>query len=143
MTDVASEIEVVSNSPAYFEFIRELRNDPRVNRGFIEEAHITPEQQTAYMSVHANGYVIALVGDRPAGYAGSVEGDIRVCTHPDFQGMGVGRALIRELMRRFPRSVAKIKIDNVASRRLFESCGFATTFVLMELGDDRDATDAN
>ena len=125
-------IEIVANEPQYFEFIRRLRNDPRVKEGFIEQAHITREQQTAYMAQHASDYIVALCDEVPAGYAGSVEGDIRVCTHPDFQGRGIGEALIRDLINRFPGSVAKVKVDNQASRRLFESCGFEVTFVIMQ-----------
>jgi ribosomal protein S18 acetylase RimI-like enzyme len=125
-------IQIVPNAPEYFEFIRRLRNDPRVKDGFIEQGHITIEQQVAYMAQHASEYLVALCDDVPAGYAGSIDGDIRVCTHPDFQGRGVGQALIRELVERFPGSVAKVKVENQTSKRLFESCGFEVTFVLME-----------
>ncbi len=131
-----SMIEIVSNDPRYYEFIRILRNDPRVSGGFIEQTHITSEQQVAYMADHASDYVVALVDGTPAGYAGSVDEDIRVCTHPDYQGLGVGRALIIEIMNRFPGSIAKVKVGNRASQQLFESCGFTPSFVLMELGPE-------
>lgn len=93
------------------------------------------------MAEHADEYVVALIDGKPVGYGGSVDDDIRVCTHPDYQGLGIGRALIIEVMTRFPNSVAKIKVQNVASRRLFESCGFVPTFVLMEPAgrDEQDA----
>jgi len=125
-------IEVVSNSPEYFEFIRVLRNDDRVRSGFIDQTDITPEQQAAYMAVHGDEYLVALADGVPVGYAGSVDGDIRVCTHPDHQGRGIGRALILAVVRRFPGSRARIKIGNTASLRLFESCGFTPTFILMD-----------
>ena len=131
-------IEVVSNSDEYFEFIRRLRNDERVKAGFIEQNHVTPEQQDAYMAVHEDEYVIGLVDGVPAGYAGSVDGDIRVCTHPDFQGKGIGRAMIEEILRRFPASTAKVKIENVASLRLFESAGFVPRFLIL-MPPDREA----
>lgn len=124
-------IEVVSNSPEFFEFIRKLRNDERVKGGFIEQGHVTREQQDAYMAVHASEYVIGLVDGVPAGYAGSVDGDIRVCTHPDFQGKGIARAMIEEVLRRFPGSTAKVKIGNTASVRLFESAGFLPSFLIL------------
>lgn len=125
-------IEIVSNEPQYFEFIRSLRNDERVSGGFIEQTAITPEQQLAYMSQHADHYIVALYDGVPAGYAGSIEGDIRVCTHPDYQGLGLGRALIAEIVDRFPESRAKVKVGNHASLRLFESCGFTAAFILFE-----------
>ncbi|VAW06907.1 hypothetical protein MNBD_ACTINO02-27 [hydrothermal vent metagenome] len=125
-------IEIVPNEPKYFEFIRSLRNDERVNGGFIEQATITAQQQFAYMLRYADRYVVGLYDGVPAGYAGSIEGDIRVCTHPDYQGLGLGRALIAEIVERFPGSRARVKVGNHASLRLFESCGFTATFILFE-----------
>ena len=84
--------------------------------GFIAKVDdITPEQQRRYMQAHWQEYFIGLVNGQPAGYVGSVDGDIRVCTHPDYQRQGVAAFMIAELMRRFPRSFAKIKIGNEAS----------------------------
>ena len=76
------------------------------------------------MQKHAGKYIVATLDGLPAGYAGVIDGDIRVCTHPDFQGNGVGRALIQEIASRFPGSTARIKPRNEPSRRLFEACGF-------------------
>ena len=129
-------IEVVRNEPQFYEFIRVLRNDERVKHGFIEQALITREQQTEYMAVHADQYVVALYDGDPAGYAGSVDGDIRVCTHPDYQGRGLGRALVEAITERFPNSRAKVRIENTASLRLFESCGFTVSYVLLDPPSD-------
>jgi ribosomal-protein-alanine N-acetyltransferase len=125
-------VEIVSNEPRFYEFIRVLRNDERVKYGFIEQSVITPEQQTEYMTAHADGYVVVLYDGNPAGYAGSVDGDIRVCTHPDYQGRGLGRALVEAIIERFPNSRARVKIENIASLRLFESCGFTATYFLLD-----------
>lgn len=130
-------IEVVSNGPEYFEFIRRLRNDERVKGGFVEQGHVTREKQDAYMAVHAHEYVVGLVDGAPAGYAGSVDGDIRVCTHPDFQGKGVARAMIEEVLRRFPGSTAKVRVENSASLRLFESAGFVPSFLILAPPDGK------
>ncbi len=116
----------------YWEFVRVLRTDPRVLHGFIQQADITPEQQRKYMQAHWQEYFIALVNGRSAGFVGSVDGDIRVCTHPDYQGQGVATFMVGELVRRFPRSFAKIKIGNEAGKRLFAACGFAPSFVIYE-----------
>jgi RimJ/RimL family protein N-acetyltransferase len=116
----------------YWEFVRVLRTDPRVLDGFVQQSDITPEQQRKYMQAHWHEYFIALVNGKPAGFVGSVDGDIRVCTHPDYQGQGVGAFMVGELMRHFPRSFAKIKIDNEASKRLFSACGFTPSFVIYE-----------
>ena len=83
-----------------------------------------------------NGFVgligLVLRGLMISGFAGSLDNDIRVCVHPDYQGKGIGKVLITELMERFPDSFAKVKIENEASRNLFESCGFQIKYWLME-----------
>lgn len=113
-----------SLTPGHFEFVRKLRSHPQVQSGFLERTSITQDQQEAYMQQHAGKYIVATLNGLPAGYAGVIDGDIRVCTHPDFQGKGVGRALILEIVSRFPGSTARIKPHNEPSRRLFEACGF-------------------
>jgi GNAT superfamily N-acetyltransferase len=101
-----------------------LRNDQRVQGGFLEHVSISSAQQDVYMTKFASRYLVALIADQPAGYAGSIDNDIRVCTHPEFQGRGVGRALINAIMERFPESQARIKPGNHASEALFLACGF-------------------
>ena len=125
-------VEIVDNNVKYYEFTRLLRSDQRVQDGFIENVNITEEQQDKYMQKHIDNYIIALYNGEPAGYAGSIDDDIRVCVHPDFHKKGIGKALIQELMVRFPNSFAKVKIENEASRALFESCGFKVKYWLME-----------
>jgi ribosomal protein S18 acetylase RimI-like enzyme len=118
--------------PGYWEFVRTLRMDPRVAHGFIEQANISIEQQTDYMSKHWRDYYICLIDNTPAGYVGSVNGDIRVCTSPAYQGRGVGKFMIDYIMTRRPESYAKVKIDNEPSLKLFESCGFKKEFYILK-----------
>jgi ribosomal protein S18 acetylase RimI-like enzyme len=116
----------------YWEFVRLLRTDPRVIHGFIQQAEITPAEQQKYMQIHWQEYFISVVNGHPAGFIGIVGGDIRVCTHPSYQRQGVGTFMVKELMRRFPNSLAKSKINNEAGKRLFEKCGFMPTFLIYE-----------
>jgi GNAT superfamily N-acetyltransferase len=99
-------ITIVDNDSKYWDFIRTLRNDPRVREGFVKLSHITHEQQNEYMEKYNENYLIALIEGQPAGYAGSIENDIRVCVHPDFQKRGVGEALIESLI---PKLICKSK----------------------------------
>lgn len=115
---------IVECTQQYWEFVRELRMDERVISGFIETIPITTEQQTAYMSSNAQYYRIALVDGKPAGYVGVIKDDIRVCTHPTFQGMGVGKFMIEECVKIWPTAYAKVKFGNTASDKLFLACGF-------------------
>ena len=46
--------------------------------------------------------------------------------------MGVGKFMINEIMKIFPKSYAKVKIENEASLKLFESCGFEKKYYVLE-----------
>jgi ribosomal protein S18 acetylase RimI-like enzyme len=124
-------MELVECSKEYWEFVRVLRNDERVLDGFIKSVHITEEMQEKYMSNHSQFYRIALVDGKPAGYVGVIEDDIRVCTHPDFQGKGVGKFMINKCMEIWPTAFAKVKLDNETSIKLFEACGFTKKFYIL------------
>jgi RimJ/RimL family protein N-acetyltransferase len=117
-------MELVECEEQYWEFVRILRMDERVIDGFVETIPITADQQTAYMIKNAQYYRIALVNGKPAGYVGVIKEDIRVCTHPDFQGMGVAKFMIDECVKIWPTAYAKVKHGNTASDKLFLACGF-------------------
>ena len=121
-------VECTSN---YWEFVRTLRTDARVVGGFIEQVEITPEEQQRYMSKYSSCYRIALVEEVPVGFVGVIDNDIRVCTHPDYQGRGVGKFMINSCMDIWPTAFAKVKLDNEASLRLFEACGFKKKFYIL------------
>ena len=123
----------VKNEKKYWNFIRELRNDSRVQNGFVDELpQITEEQQSEYMKKYNDMFYICVEGDLPVGYIRHLEGDIGVCTHPDYWGMGIGSFMIDELMKLHPNCYAKIKLDNEASIRAFEKVGFKKKYYILE-----------
>jgi len=124
-------MELINCTPQYWEFVRTLRNDKRVLDGFIKSVNITEAMQKQYMKTHSQFYRIAKVDGKPAGYVGVIEDDIRVCTHPDYQGKGVGKFMINECMKLFPTAFAKVKMDNEISMKLFEACGFTKKFYIL------------
>jgi ribosomal protein S18 acetylase RimI-like enzyme len=124
-------MELVECSKEYWEFIRVLRNDERVLEGFIKSTYITKEMQQDYMSKNNSHFRIALIDNIPVGYVGVIEDDIRVCTHPDYQGKGIGKFMINECMEIWPTAFAKVKINNKASLKLFEACGFTKKFYIL------------
>jgi GNAT superfamily N-acetyltransferase len=128
--DLEISMKLVPCTEPYWDFVRTLRMDERVAHGFIEKANITPEQQKKYMAVHCTDFFIALVDEVPAGFVGCVGGDIRICTHPDFQRSGVGVFLMREIMKRFPTALARVKIENKASQRMMEASGLTVRYVI-------------
>jgi len=125
-------MELVKNNYLYWEFIRNLRNLEGIRGGFIQQEIITQEQQQAYMSKYNDFFYICLYNGEPAGYIGVIDDDIRVATHPDFQGRGVASFMVNEIMKIHTNALAKVKVDNKASLRLFKSCGFTEKFFVLE-----------
>lgn len=125
------KLELTSCNENHWEFVRLLRNDPRVKSGFISEANITPEMQRKYMQNHSDNYRIALLDGTPVGYVGVIDDDIRVCTHPDYQGKGIGKFMINELKSIWPNAKAKVKFTNESSFKLFKSCGFEIEYYIL------------
>ena len=124
-------MELTNCTHIYWEFIRALRNDKRTQSGFIQNEYITKEAQEIYMKLNASNYKIALLNNSPVGYVGVIDNDIRVCTHPDYQGKGVGKFMIKEIIKIWPNSKAKIKINNFNSIKLFEAGGFRKEFLII------------
>ena len=126
------EYQLVQNEEKYWNFIRDLRNDSRVKRGFIGQKHIQKPEHFFFMHEHGKNFYICLDDEVPVGYIGVINKDIRVATHPDHQGKGVAKFMVNELMKQHPDSFAKVKIDNEASLKLFESCGFKKRYFILE-----------
>jgi len=123
-------MELDSCNREYWEFVRNLRNDRRVSEGFIESIHITPEMQESYMKTHSKYYRIALLDKKPCGFVGVLDDDIRICTHPSFQRKGVGKFMLNEIMKIFPKAYGKVKVSNEISKNLFLSSGFKQEFTI-------------
>ena len=100
--------------------------------GFIKTKFITAEEQEIYMSTNSKFYRVCLFEGKPVGYVGVIENDIRICTSPDFQGMGIAKFMLNEILKSYPNAFAKIKIDNLKSLKLFKSLGFKVKYQIME-----------
>ena len=83
-------MKLVQNKPQYWEFIRCLRNNEQIKSGFIEQEHISEDIHLKFMEKYGNMFYICLYKNKPAGYVGCINKDIRVAVHPNFQGKGVG-----------------------------------------------------
>ena len=125
-------LTLVKNEPKYFEFIRNLRNNNEVKKGFIVQDHITEEQQEKYMQKYGSFYCICLDDGEPAGYIGQIDNDIRLAVLPEKQGKGIGKFMVNSFVKLFPDVFAKVKLDNTASIKLFKSCGFTEKYIILE-----------
>ena len=125
-------MELIKNEEKYWEFIRSLRNMEGVRGGFIQQNPISSETHEKYLKKYGDLYYICVENDAPMGYVGVIANDIRVATHPQYQKRGVGKFMINELMILHPNAFAKVKVENEASIRLFESCGFTKKYYLLE-----------
>ena len=125
-------MELVKNNYIYWEFIRNLRNMDGVRQGFINQDIISQQEHEAYMKKNSNFFWVCIDKAVPIGYTGVIENDIRVATHPDHQGKGVGSFMINEIMKINPNAFAKVKLENQSSLKLFESCGFKKKYYILE-----------
>ena len=46
------------NKPRYWEFIRKLRNDPRVKKGFVKQRRISRKAHAKYMEKYNDCYYV-------------------------------------------------------------------------------------
>lgn len=119
------QMMLVDCSSEYWEFIRNLRNNPEVLDGFINTSHITEERQCKYMKINHVHFKVCLFDGEPCGYFGVINKDIRICTHPKYQRKGVGLFMLNEIAKYYPEAIGKVKTDNHKSKALFEAAGFS------------------
>ena len=123
-------LKLVCCEKEYWDFVLLLRNN--LSSGFIEQKTISVTEHYNFMEMNHTSYYIALDNNIPVGWVGQINGDIRVATHPDHQNKGVGKFMINQLMKIYPNAFAKVKLENEASLKLFESCGFKKKFYILE-----------
>ena len=120
----------------HWEFVRNLRNHPEVKKGFINQENIDWLTHKRYMSEHSKDYWVLLKDGNPIGFVGSVDGDIRIAVVPEENSNGYGKILINHVMEQRPLSQAKVKLENEASIRMFEGCGFKKKYYILEKEDE-------
>lgn len=125
-------VKIVDATSEYWDFIRRIRTCKENTNGFEQQVEITEKQQIEYMKKYSDRYLICLFDDSPVGFVGSIDGDIRVATHPDHKKKGYGKIMIEAILSKFPDSYAKVKIENTASLELFKSCGFEKKYIILK-----------
>jgi hypothetical protein len=118
-------MRLINNEEKYYDFIRVLRSHKDNAAGFLEQVQITPEQQAKYMEKYKDNYYICIdENNTPLGWIGEVDDDIRLCTNPNYKGVGVGTFMLNELHKLHPNAHAKVLLNNEASNKVFINCGF-------------------
>ena len=126
------DLKIVDCHKKYWNFVRELRNNPIVQEGFVEKVNISKEDQIIYMNKNSHNYRICLKNNVPVGYFGVLDNDIRICTSPKYQNQGIGMFMLKELKKIWPNAIAKVKVRNNASKALFLKSGYSETFIILE-----------
>ena len=129
-------LSIVPLESRFYEFVRNLRNSPTVREGFITQEEITPESHAAYMTLHQSNYFVCLRGSKPVGFFGVIDDDIRIATSPEEMRTGVAHFMVRYISEFFPHAVAKVKVENSPSQRLFEKSGYKPAFVIYTKSKD-------
>ena len=127
------KMEMVLATESYFSFVRELRNNPVTNLGFIQRDLISEESHLDYMKKNSMFYKICLLDGVPVGYIGIIEKDIRIAVHNDYLQIGIGTFMLNEITKDTSDNLsAKIKIENIASIKLFEKLGYKKRYYIYE-----------
>jgi len=113
-----------------WDFILHLRNFHSNSFGNIQQ--IYKNYHYKFMRQHSYNYRICTLHGQPVGFIGQVDNDIRLAVLHSFQRQGIGKFMINEFMQIFPECKSKVKIDNEASLKLFESCGFKKKYFMLE-----------
>ena len=123
-------MELVKCDKCHWRRILEIRNS--VRKSFINTSVISYETHMSFMEENSNNYIVAIRYDEVVGFAGVVNNDVRVAVDPKYQKRGIGKKLLNKITEDFPECIAKIDIENKASLRLFESCGFIKKYFLLD-----------
>ena len=122
-------MEIVKCEPFHWNDVLEIRNEN--HEGFGDTEIITASVHYLYMTQHSKNYLICTHLKRAIGFIGHVDNDIRLATRKEYQRRGVAKLMLEEFQKKFPNCIAKVKKNNKASLKLFESCGFIIKYYIL------------
>ena len=122
-------MKLIKNSQNYWQFIKELRYHPDNVHGFVTSDLVTSEEQIKYMNQYGDNYFICIKDEKPVGFIGQIDNDIRLAVSPDSKNQGIGKFMLNEFMNTHPFATAKVLLHNILSLKTFYSCGFVSSKV--------------
>ena len=118
-------MKLVDCEPKYWQFVRHLRTDERNQNGFFSQVNISERDQEIFMQKNFENYKVCIMDEIPVGYVGLIKGkEITYCTHPDYNNRGIGTFMVQEFSKLYKNIEALVKIENVASQKVFEKLGW-------------------
>ena len=130
------ELKFVDCSYIYWEFVRNLRNNPLVVKGFIDQNYIEISKHQNYMTRKSSAFTVVLESGEPVAYYRVIHNDISFCVHPDYQCKGIGSTILNRIIKKFPDSYGKVKSGNDASSKAFCNAGYKETYVIYKIDND-------
>ena len=118
-------MNLIKCNKKHWEFIRLTRTHNKNTKGFFSNNKISKEEQIEYMELNSKYFYVCLINNSPVGWikVGS-NNEISYCAHPDFKGKGVGTFMISEVYSKYDILEAYVKVDSIASQKVFEKVGF-------------------
>ena len=123
-------MEIVKCETWHWDEVLEIRNENR--EGFGNSDIISPEDHLEYMTQHHKNYLICTHLRKAIGFIGHVENDIRLGTKKEYQRRGGAKLMLESFMKKYPEALAKVKLDNEASLKLFEKYHFKKKYYILE-----------
>lgn len=125
-----SKLKLVECTSDYWEFVRKCRTDSRNQPGFLTNVSITKSEQEEYMSKNSSKFRICLLDDIPVGYIGTPKDNkIVYCVDNSFKGKGIGTFMVENFGKDRLELEALVKLDNIASQKVFEKLGYSKTLL--------------
>jgi len=116
------ELRLVNCDTIFWINILQIRNKDK--KCFIDQKEIEIEDHFNYMLYNSKFYEVCLADNVFAGFVGLVDGDLRIGVSDQFKQKGIGKFMLENFKKFQQVKQVKVKTDNEASIKLFESFGF-------------------
>ena len=140
------KLKLLPLNKEHLEFVRKVRNNPRINKYLFIDAHISKKDQEDWykkLLEDKKHFVFIAFDGVPVGY-GQVKNidcvtcscELGFCVAPEYQSKGYGAMLIKKLteyvVREFDmrRLYLKAFADNKKAIELYKKCGFRKEKIL-------------